>query len=425
MPIAHLAELPLFAGLDDADHAFLREKLAIHTVRRGEILARDGEEGTAMFALLAGELALKEGRHLVALFDAPRVVGLLSLIDGERRSGTLEAFTDCEVGSLTPADFDELRRRSPRFRRNVLAFLTGELRDVLERTARQELHFDDMFESPHARIVAGPYAADPFDVVFLVMRDDPARVAGLLPPGCRPVPGFGGTYLLMHNFYTRLYSSNPNGRSFAFNETLPFLPCIGPKGKPGLLMPELFLDNYLAIVMGRELYGTPKRFGRTVRGPNRVDVLVGHQMTMRASWQTEHPVGARTFVGRATAAMGPLGVAMAPFGGVTGAIAQQLIVRKAARSLLAMPVFMRKRIPDVQSENELIMRIDELNEVPFGVSHLADFVELGGAQVTWFDKEFFLGGECKAAFRLRMGFEFGKGVKHLDYTAGVGMADAG
>ena len=80
-----------------------------------------------------------------------------------------------------------------------------------------------------------------------------------------------------------------------------------------------------------------------------------------------------------------------------------------------MPVFVHKQIPDVISEDEVVHEIDELDEIPFKIMGLSDFRVLGGAGVRFLTDDWFLGGRCLGAFRLRMSFGFGKGKEWINY----------
>lgn len=418
-----LLALPLFRGLEPGTRTDLLARAVFHVHEAGESIAEMGAAGEDLFVLVKGEIAVTRKGRLVTLTAAPSVVGLISLIDGGARSASLAAFAATETFALSRADFDALLAASPVLSANLRLHLAGEIRALYERQDTLMRHFDDFFESPNARLVPGPYFGELFDQYVFVMEGQPDDLAGLMPPGCTTIPGFGGRYLLTFNFFPGLTTRNPSGRGkkFAYAETTPFIPCaVTPPGRTlpgafGLFCPELYPDNYLAIALGRELYGFPKRFATTTRTANSVDLVMGGRMILRATWREQRPIDAEAFAVACTQALlagHPLGQLLAP---VQSAIVS-LVHRGGPRPYWpAMPVFVHKQIPDVVSEDKVVYEIDELDEIPFRIKALCDFKVLHGAGVRFLSDDWFLGGRCLGAWRFRMSFEFGKGREWINY----------
>lgn len=418
-----LLSLPLFRGLEPETRTQLLARAEFHVHESGEIITEMGAVGEALYVLVAGEIAVTRKGRLVTLTAAPNVVGLVSIIDGGARSASLAAFAATESFALSRADFDALLAASPRLNENLRLHLAAEVRTLYERQDTLMRHFDDFFESPNARLVPGPYFGELFDQYVFVMEGQVEALTGLMPPGCTTLPLLGGRYLLTFNFFPGLTTRNPSGRGkkFAYAETTPFIPCaVTPPdrslpGAFGLFCPELYPDNYLAIALGRELYGFPKRFATTTRTASSVDLVMGGRMILRATWREQRAIEAEAFaVGCTQALLGdhPVGQLFAP---VQSAIIS-LVDRTVPRSYWpAMPVFVHKQIPDVVSENEVVYEIDELDEIPFRVKALCDFKVLNGAGVRFLSDDWFLGGRCLGAWRFRMSFEFGKGREWINY----------
>lgn len=76
----------------------------------GQMLARDGEMGNAMFFIQQGEVqVLREGQEKPVLkLKAPQVVGATSLILGEARMVNIKAASDCEVLQLERSDYKKV-----------------------------------------------------------------------------------------------------------------------------------------------------------------------------------------------------------------------------------------------------------------------------------------------------------------------------
>ncbi|MEZ4437134.1 MAG: acetoacetate decarboxylase family protein [bacterium] len=424
--IERLLQMEVFEHLEAEAVDLLRAGLRVHDVRAGRRITDQKMDAAYVFFLLEGEVAVTRNGKLVTLIQAPEILGLVAVIDGQPRTASLEAFTNVRVASMPHELLEALLDESPRMSRNLIRFLAHQLRLQYEQSDRIQRHFEDFFRSPKAELVPGPYVADPFDMYIFVMQDDPRHLAALLPRGVRPMPGTEGRYLLTFNFFDRTWSRHPEGegRAFSYNETAAFLPCIAPRMRPGLFIPELYPDNFLAITLGRELYGFPKRFARTTLAPERgiIDFVLERRMTLRASWRDVEEVEAQTFLLRLIRLFWPRWVpeyarriASSAFG-----LADRHVPEDRRP---AMPVFVHKQIPDSAEGMTEGKAIDELVEIPFQVSDLGHFCRLDHARVRFLDSEYFLGGRCLGGFRVNMGLQFGRGHRWLDYNedAGTGL----
>ena len=108
------------------------------SVPAGNIVFREGEEGSGLFLLLKGSVeVVKQSPNGVAqqlaTVDAPSVLGELSLVSERRHSATVRATTDCELRVLARDDFLRLLERD-----NLAAHkLVGAIAEVLARRLRQ------------------------------------------------------------------------------------------------------------------------------------------------------------------------------------------------------------------------------------------------------------------------------------------------
>jgi len=113
--------------------------------------------------------------------------------------------------------------------------------------------------------------------------------------------------------------------------------------------PELYPDNFLAITIGRELFGFPKRFGLTERHGCKIDFTLDRKLRLRATREGEEAIDPAAFassMGRA-------------FGGSNGSeLPRQDLIEKAFGVVHRqvppefwppLPVFVRKQIPKAGS----------------------------------------------------------------------------
>ncbi len=417
--VTELSQRPLVQGLSPEDWQRLLLSAEVLDVRAGSTFLPESNESAGLFFLLWGEVAIHAAGRLVRLIAAPQDLGLLSLVDGRARSASLVAFADSRLVHLPRFAFDALCRDSAVFSGNVAQALATELRRMYAAEAGWLTHFDDFFEAPNAKLVPGPYVADRVDMVLLVMQGDAAALRRLLPPGLHPLPVLADRYLLTFNTFTGVRSEAPaaRGKTFSYRETCPFLPCLGPDLRPALFIPELYPDNLLAIALGREAYGFPKRFGLTTEGDRRVDLGVGGHLVLRADWERTETVlpgeWASQLLSLWSGGVELPGLLRPLLGGLVTA-AESPALRGIRPSV---PVFVHKQIMDERTESERILEVDSLIEIPFQLLHLGGFQVLHGARVQHFDPTYFLQGRCLGGVRTVLGFRFGRGHARRDYRA--------
>lgn len=410
-----VAALPIFKGLSADQLQALAAGLTLREVDDEATLAQEDLPTDGLLVLLDGELAVTVRGAFVTILRPPAVLGLASLVDGGPRTASLRAHGPARVAHLAAPAFQALLARSHAFAQNVAHALAVELRGQLKRQRHATEVLDDFFEQPNARLVPGPYGAEPFTMLLWVLRDRPDRVRALLPPGVRLVPGLGGHWLLTVNLFEALVSRHERGagRRFSYRETCPFLPCLAGL-TPGLFVPELYPDNVLAILLGREIYGFPKRYGTVAARPDGVDVVVGQRLVLRAFHQAATPLDTGEFALALSDAIG-LGSLPAPARALIRSVAGLPIAADGTVRAPPLPVFVRKQIADPSSAHELTLSIDELVQVPFAVEHLSRFERLAEPAVEFLPGWGLPEGDCVAAFRLRAGFEFGKAhaIRHF------------
>ena len=103
-------------------------------LRAGEILFRDGDPGELLYVVSRGELAVLkevdgEDRELARL-PAGSFVGELSMLNGEPRTATVAAATDCLLRVYDRASFESLLHGNP----SVAIRLVYELASRLQRS---------------------------------------------------------------------------------------------------------------------------------------------------------------------------------------------------------------------------------------------------------------------------------------------------
>jgi uncharacterized membrane protein len=146
---AFLAEVPLFALLDDQERAILAERVEFVSFPEGSILFGVGDPGDSMYILKRGSVELsvktKTGEEVVLERPEPGdFFGEISLLDEGPRTATARATSDIDAIEVDRGDLDELFRLKPaaaldllaatgrRLRKNALVIRNAATRNVNE-----------------------------------------------------------------------------------------------------------------------------------------------------------------------------------------------------------------------------------------------------------------------------------------------------
>lgn len=128
-----LAEVPLFALLDDQERALLAERVDVVKFARGSTIFNVGDPGDSMFILKSGavELSVKTKTGEPIVLERPEVgdfFGEISLLDEGPRTATARAVDDVDAIVVDRGDLDELFRLKPQSALDLLAATGRRLR---------------------------------------------------------------------------------------------------------------------------------------------------------------------------------------------------------------------------------------------------------------------------------------------------------
>lgn len=132
-----LRRAPLFSGLDDEAAGALDASMSPLTLRRGEVLFNDGDDGNQLYVVTEGKIKLgrtsPDGReNLLAILGPSQMFGELSFFDPGPRSATATAVTDVDVRSLGHEALSPVLRDHPDVAMALLNQLAGRLRRTNE-----------------------------------------------------------------------------------------------------------------------------------------------------------------------------------------------------------------------------------------------------------------------------------------------------
>ncbi len=115
--VAFLRGVRLFRDIPAPDLAALAGNLREHTLRKSQVLFREGDRGDAMYLLLRGTMIVSKavtGRvdQILARFGPGDFFGEMSLFDRSPRSATMQADTDVTLLTLDRQHLSGSSRRT-------------------------------------------------------------------------------------------------------------------------------------------------------------------------------------------------------------------------------------------------------------------------------------------------------------------------
>lgn len=102
------------------------------TVATGEVIYRDGDEGSHMYGIVSGAVELRKGQAVVASLGPNDVFGERALIDHLPRNVTAVAVAETVLADIDRKTFLFLVHESPTFALGIMGALASRLRDYDE-----------------------------------------------------------------------------------------------------------------------------------------------------------------------------------------------------------------------------------------------------------------------------------------------------
>ena len=184
--IALLHRVPVFSTLLREELEHVAQVAMPRRFQAGEIVFKEGDEGSTCYVVRSGRArAVREhpdGRSItLAHFGPGDIFGEMAMLDGDRRSATVESIDETDAIAILSADMHRLLREYPDISVKLIAALGRRLRDTNERLARQSFQ---TVQSRVAAVLAELVASareegeTEGDVVITLTQAELARLAG-------------------------------------------------------------------------------------------------------------------------------------------------------------------------------------------------------------------------------------------------------
>jgi CRP/FNR family transcriptional regulator, cyclic AMP receptor protein len=186
--IALLGRVPVFSTLSQDELGQVAQVAMPRRYEAGTVVFNEGDEGSTCYIVRSGRArairAHPDGRSItLAHFGPGDIFGELAMLDGERRSATVEATEDTETIAILSDDMHRLLREHPDISVKLIVALGRRLRRTNERLARQSFQtVQSRVAAALAQLVAaadsGPEAAGARDVLIKTTQAELAQLAG-------------------------------------------------------------------------------------------------------------------------------------------------------------------------------------------------------------------------------------------------------
>jgi CRP-like cAMP-binding protein len=128
--ILFLRNVPLFSGMPPGDLSYLAGIAEEVVYSAGEAIIRQGDHGDTMFLIVEGDVRVHRGEAQLAVLTSKDYFGEMSILDGEPRSASVTALTDCLLLRINQADFHDILSQHFKVALAIIQTLTRRLRET-------------------------------------------------------------------------------------------------------------------------------------------------------------------------------------------------------------------------------------------------------------------------------------------------------
>lgn len=268
--------IPVFVDLTPEEQFALLGAAQIRHLPAGEVLFYEGDSPDTLYLLKAGRCQTARGEiHPEMLIDPVATLG------GLPHSVKVTAAESSELYCWPM----ERLQQSAAFNAAARRYLARQLQQTSARLSQLTAPIHYIPNS--AALFPGPFLFEDATMLFAFCEANPDSVQNCLPEGLtvlqRPGKKQAPVLLALADFPSAYPQHLPTAR-FAYTETTYFIP-VRHGTTFGFYVPNIYSSAYEPILLGREIYGFPKRLGETVFGVNEVSLTVDGEKYLHLKWQ--------------------------------------------------------------------------------------------------------------------------------------------
>lgn len=134
--ILFLRNVSVFEGLTSKDLSQVAGIAEEVEAPAGSGIIWEGEQGDAMYVIVKGDVRISRRGKDVAVLRAKEYFGEMSILDGERRSASANALTNCLLLRIKQAEFHQILVQHQETALAIIKVLCRRLRTELDRPSR-------------------------------------------------------------------------------------------------------------------------------------------------------------------------------------------------------------------------------------------------------------------------------------------------
>ncbi len=250
------------------------------THQAGEVLFYEGDPADALIVLDAGRAVMHKNSEPCGEIGPGALLDPVATLGGLRHSVKITLLEDsvCQHWSLENVWKNDVFAAAAR------RYLAAEVQRM--QTRLDEVDAPVHYANPRGELVPGPFLFDDVTLIFAFCDAEPGTMQALLPPGLRllhrPIRRRDSILLALARFPKSYPESDPAAR-FGYTETTCFIPVRLGRGL-GLYVPYIYPSAWEPILLGREIYGFPKRPGLTTIDAHRAALAVDGKEQFAVEW---------------------------------------------------------------------------------------------------------------------------------------------
>ena len=136
--ILFLKNVPLFSTMPPDTIAWVAEAADETSTLSGQTIFEKGSEGDSMYVIADGSVRIHDGDKTLASLPQGAFFGELSILDGETRSATATAETDCLLLVIRQDSFRRILSKQFDVTENLLKILVRRIREQSTHSQQQK-----------------------------------------------------------------------------------------------------------------------------------------------------------------------------------------------------------------------------------------------------------------------------------------------
>lgn len=153
-----IRQCTLFSPFDPKELRGFLDGFKSRTVKAGEYIVREGEEGDAFYLLRSGEVEVlkdSQGGKVINRLKQGQFFGELALLTGAPRAASVRAVSEVSVYRLSKADFDQIITSIPQIKTAVLGVAAGYSQSARQMLSEAGEQISAGIEAAAASVVSG------------------------------------------------------------------------------------------------------------------------------------------------------------------------------------------------------------------------------------------------------------------------------